>query len=83
DANRQLLVGAAVQPKASEMERVRALVEAGMDVLFLQASKGCAEQVDFIRKVKHEFPALDVVAGNVVTPKQAQPLLQAGADALR
>ncbi|CAE6971167.1 impdh [Symbiodinium sp. CCMP2592] len=84
DANRQLLVGAAVAPKAAEFERVRCLVEAGMDVLFLEAGRGSiAEQADFIRKVKQQFPSLDVVAGNVVTPKQAQPLLEAGADGLR
>ncbi|CAK9088831.1 unnamed protein product [Durusdinium trenchii] len=84
DANRQLLVGAAVEPKVSEMERVQRLVEAGMDVLFLEASRSrLEEQAEFIRKVKYQFPGLDVVAGNVVTPKQASPLIQAGADALR
>eukprot|EP00913_Durusdinium_trenchii_P030351 g28431.t1 len=72
DANRQLLVGAAVEPKVSEMERVQRLVEAGMDVLFLEASRSrLEEQAEFIRKVKYQFPGLDVVAGNVVTPKQA------------
>jgi len=84
DANRQLLVGASVLPKLSELDRVRCLVEAGMDVLFLEASQGSvAEQVDFIKKVKQQFHSLDVIAGNVVTPKQAQPLLQAGVDGLR
>lgn len=84
DANRQLLVGAAAEPKLSELERVQSLVQAGMDVLFLEASRSnLEEQAEFIRKVKFQYPGLDVVAGNVVTPKQAQPLIQAGADALR
>lgn len=84
DANRQLLVAAACQPRPSELDRVRLLVEAGVDVLVLDASNGDTNhQVDFLKKVKHEFPSLDVVCGNVVTPRQAKPLIDAGADALR
>ncbi|CAE8621300.1 unnamed protein product [Polarella glacialis] len=84
DANRQLLVAAAVVPKPSEMERVRLLVEAGVDVIVLDAqSGGTSAQVDFLKKVKHAYPGLDVICGNVVTPRQAKVLIDAGADALR
>mmetsp|Transcript_86442 Transcript_86442/g.153010 ORF Transcript_86442/g.153010 Transcript_86442/m.153010 type:complete len:499 (+) Transcript_86442:79-1575(+) len=84
DANRQLLVGAACPALLREAPRVQQLVEAGCDVLFLEASQGStAEQAEFIRKLKKEYPVLEIVAGNVVTPKQAEPLIAAGADALR
>mmetsp|Transcript_97194 Transcript_97194/g.258291 ORF Transcript_97194/g.258291 Transcript_97194/m.258291 type:complete len:484 (-) Transcript_97194:96-1547(-) len=84
DPNKQLLVAAACRPQASEYERVRKLVEAGMDALVLDASQGDSfPQVEFLKNVKHEFPSLNVVCGNVVTPRQAKPLLEAGADGLR
>jgi len=84
DANRQLLVGAACLPKFSEAPRVQQLVEAGCDILFMEAAQGnSSEQAEFIRKLKKDYPALEIVAGNVVTPRQAEPLIVAGADALR
>lgn len=84
DPNNQLLVAASVPPRPDEMVRVRKLVEAGVDAIVLDAVQGdSAAQVDFLKRVKHEFPALEVVCGNVVTPRQAKPLLEAGADALR
>mmetsp|Transcript_57739 Transcript_57739/g.137436 ORF Transcript_57739/g.137436 Transcript_57739/m.137436 type:complete len:485 (-) Transcript_57739:80-1534(-) len=84
DPNRQLFVAAAVTPKSSEAARVKALVEAGVDALVLDAVQGdAARQLDFLKRVKSEYPTVDVVCGNVVTPKQAKPLLDAGADGLR
>lgn len=84
DPNRQLMVAAAVQPRPEEAERVRKLVEAGVDALVLNAAQGdSVYQVDFLKRVKAEFPNVDVVCGNVVTPRQAKPLLEAGADAIR
>lgn len=84
DANRQLLVAAAVAPRVQEADRVRKLVEAGVDALVFDASKGdTVHQIDFLKRVKNEFPSLDIVCGNVVAPRQAKPLLDAGADGLR
>lgn len=84
DANKQLLVAAAVVPKPEEKERVHKLVEAGADCIVLHAAQGDSEkQLDFLKWIKYEYPTLDVIAGNVVTPRQAKPLLQAGADGLR
>lgn len=84
DANHQLLVAAAVSPLNVEGDRVRRLVEAGVDVIVMDSTQGdTVLQADLIKRIKREFPTIDVVAGNVVTPKQAKPLLDAGADALR
>lgn len=84
DANRQLIVAAACSPTMDEYGRARKLIEAGVDALVLNSSQGdSAQQVDFVKKVKYEFPTIDIVCGNVVTPRQARPLLDAGADGLR
>jgi IMP dehydrogenase len=84
DPNNQLLVAAACLPRPEEFERVGKLVEAGADALVLDAAHGdSVEQIDFLKRVKGEFPSLEVICGNVVTPRQAKPLLDAGADALR
>jgi len=88
DPNKQLLVAAScpcnLKDDASIMERVHKLVEAGADCLVIDAAQGdSTQQVDFLGKVKSYYPNLDVVCGNVVTPRQAQPLLDAGADGIR
>mmetsp|Transcript_45213 Transcript_45213/g.104816 ORF Transcript_45213/g.104816 Transcript_45213/m.104816 type:complete len:470 (+) Transcript_45213:71-1480(+) len=84
DPNRQLYVAAAVVSRPSELGRVKLLVEAGVDALVLEPASGDAsQQLDFLKRVKNEYPAIDVVCGNVVTPKQAKPFLDAGTDALR
>jgi IMP dehydrogenase len=87
DANKQLLVAAACPANIDlpeTRERVKQLVEAGVDALVLDAAQGSsARQVEFVKKVKGDYPNIDVVCGNVVTPRQAKPLLEAGADAIR
>lgn len=82
DANRQLLVAAAVKP--GDSDRVMKLVEAGADALVLDAELGNSlAQLDFLKRVKHKYPHVDVVCSNVCAPRQAKPLLDAGADGLR
>jgi len=87
DANKQLLVAAACSPNIDSLEtcdRVKQLVEAGVDVIVLDSSQGSSsQQIAFLKKVKFDYPNLDIVCGNVVTPRQAKPLLDAGADGLR
>jgi len=63
---------------------VNTLLEAGADVIVLNAAQGDSQaQLDFLKWMKHQYPTVDVVCGNVVTPRQAKPLLDAGADGLR
>eukprot|EP00928_Gymnodinium_smaydae_P063162 TRINITY_DN46830_c0_g1_i1.p1 TRINITY_DN46830_c0_g1~~TRINITY_DN46830_c0_g1_i1.p1 ORF type:complete len:488 (-),score=115.81 TRINITY_DN46830_c0_g1_i1:110-1573(-) len=84
DLNQQLLVAAAVSATNIEKDRIKKLVEAGVDAIVLNSSNGdSVQQVDLIKRIKREFPGVDIVAGNVVTPRQAKPLLEAGADAIR
>ena len=82
--NKQLLVGAAIGTRPADRERAAALVEAGVNVIIIDSSQGDSiYQVEMVEHLKATYPDVDVIAGNVVTPSQANRLIQAGADGLR
>merc|ERR1712032_276163 len=82
--NKQLLVGAAIGTREEDRGRAAQLVKAGVDVLVIDSSQGdSVYQIQMIEHLKSNHPQIDVIAGNVVTPLQAMPLLQAGCDGLR
>lgn len=84
DANKQLLVAAAIGTRPGDRERAAALVAAGVDVLVIDSSQGnSVYQLDMVAWLKATFPKVDVVGGNVVTRGQALQLIRAGVDGLR
>jgi IMP dehydrogenase len=84
DANKQLLVGAAIGTRPDDRERADALSDAGVDVIIVDSSQGDSTyQLQMVAHLKKTLPHVDVIAGNVVTPSQALHLIQAGADGLR
>ncbi|MCY4067813.1 MAG: IMP dehydrogenase [Acidimicrobiaceae bacterium] len=83
-AGAEFLVGAAVGTDRDMIDRAKALVAAGADVLVLDIAHGHSDHsIDGVRSLKERFGAVDVVAGNVATRDGARDLVEAGADAVK
>jgi IMP dehydrogenase len=84
DSKGQLTVGAAVGIREGYIERARALVDAGVDVLVVDVAHGHSDRVlNVVRELKKELGQVDVIAGNVATPEGTKDLIDAGADAIK
>ncbi len=84
DARGRLRCGAAIGPLKDPVGRTAALVDAGVDLIVIDAAHGQSKGVlSALRAVKHEFPDLPVIAGNVATAEGALALIEAGADCIR
>jgi IMP dehydrogenase len=84
DAQGRLRVGAAIGVAPGEVERAGALLEAGADLLVLDIAHGHADHcIAILQKLRRQFPAAQLVAGNVATRAGARDLAEAGADAIK
>jgi len=82
DENQSLIAGAAVAP--GDHNRVELLVDAGLDVLVIDAANGGhIDVVNFTREIRDSYPTLSIMSGNVATYEGAMDLLDAGADSIR
>ncbi len=81
DAFGRLVVGGAIG--VGQLDRAKALVDAGCDVLVLDSAHGHSKGIlDTVRKIK-ETMAVDVIAGNIATKEAVEALIEAGADAVK
>lgn len=84
DKKGRLLCGAAIGATKDVMERVQELVKAQVDVLTLDSAHGHNKGViDAVRKVKAQFPNIQLIAGNIATKEGAEALIDAGADCVK
>ncbi|MDE5976854.1 MAG: IMP dehydrogenase [Turicibacter sp.] len=84
DNQGRLRCGAAVGIGADTLDRVTALVEAGVDVITVDSAHGHSLGViNTVRQIKETFPKLQVIGGNIVTKEAAKDLIDAGADAVK
>ncbi len=84
DERGRLRVAAAVGVTADAMQRVDALVEAGVDAIIIDTAHGHSKGViEKLKEVKKKHKNLQVVVGNIATGKAALALVKAGADAVK
>jgi len=80
----RLRVGAAVGVTPDLLDRVKALVKVGVDVVSIDTAHGHSKGViEALKSVKKAFPKLEVMCGNVATGAGARALAEAGADAIK
>jgi IMP dehydrogenase len=84
DEKGRLRVAAAVGVSQDILERVAALEDAGVDAVVIDTAHGHSRGVlESLRKVKKQFPDMEVVVGNIGTGEAARALVEAGADGVK
>jgi IMP dehydrogenase len=84
DERGRLRSGAAVGAGPRDMDRARALVDAGVDVLVVDTAHGHAEAVlEAVSRTREAFPDVQLIAGNIATRAGAAALRERGVDAVK
>jgi len=85
DERGRLRVGAAIGAHPQkDLERARALIDAGVDVLVVDTAHGHSVGVlDAVSRVRENFPDVQIIAGNVATREGAAALVERGVDAVK
>lgn len=84
DENGHLLVGAAVGVTLDTIDRAKALLEAGADVLVVDTAHGHSVGVlNMACNLRKQFPKAELIAGNVATAEAAQALVDIGVDGVK
>jgi IMP dehydrogenase len=80
----RLRVAAGVGVTPDSIDRVDALVEAGVDAIVIDTAHGHSRGViGVLRAVKEKYPQIDVVVGNIATGEAAKYLVENGADGVK
>lgn len=84
DLQGRLRVAAGIGISKETLPRAEALIEAGVDAIVLDSAHGHSKGVlDALVEVRHNFPNVDIVVGNIATGDAALRLVKAGADAVK
>ena len=84
DALGRLRVAAGVGVTSDSMDRVDALVAAGVDAIVIDTAHGHSRGViGVLKAVKAKYPQIDVVVGNIATGEAARYLVENGADGVK
>lgn len=84
DDKGRLRVGAAIGVTQGELDRAKAMIDAGADVLVLDIAHGHADHcINMVKELKKSFESIQIIAGNVATRSGAFDLAEAGADAIK
>ena len=81
DSYGRLRVAAAIG--VGQIDRAKALVDAGVDVIVIDSAHGHSKGIiDTLKEVKANFN-VDVIAGNIANPAAVKDLAEAGADGIK
>ncbi|MEE9166231.1 MAG: IMP dehydrogenase [Candidatus Neomarinimicrobiota bacterium] len=84
DRHGRLRVGAAIGVTEDILDRAAALIDSGVDILFLDSAHGHSKGVlDSLEKVKKEYASVSIIAGNVASSEGAKALVDSGSDAVK
>ena len=84
DADGRLRVGAAVGAAGESMRQVKALIEAGVDVVVVDTAHGHSTAVlETVEKIRRKYSWLQIIAGNIATASGTRDLIKAGASAVK
>jgi len=84
DAHGRLIVAAAVGVTADTMVRVEKLVEKNVDAIVVDTAHGHSKGVlETVKKIRNEYPNLNIIAGNVATAEATKALIEAGANVVK
>lgn len=80
----RLRVAAAVGVSSDLDERLENLIHAGVDALTLDSAHGHSQGIlDVLKRIRTQYPNIQVIAGNVATAEGAKALAKAGANAVK
>jgi len=80
----RLRTGAAIGVTKDSMDRAKALVDSSVDIITIDTAHGhSVGVVTLLKKIKKEFPKLQIIVGNIATAEAARYLVKAGADAVK
>ena len=80
----RLKVAAAVGTSDDTIERCDLLVKAGVDAIVVDTAHAHTKSVkNIVKKIKTNYPQIDLVAGNIVTDDAAKFLMKAGVDGVK
>ena len=84
DEKGRLRVAAGVGVTFDTLDRMQALVNAGVDAIVIDTAHGHSKSViEKLREAKMSFPNIDIVVGNIATGEAAKMLVDNGADAVK
>jgi IMP dehydrogenase len=84
DSMGRLRCGAAVGVGTDRLERTEALMRAGVDVITVDTAHGhSAGVLETIVELRHTFPDLPIIGGNIATAEGAEALIKAGVSAVK
>ena len=84
DALGRLRVGAAIGVGRDTLDRAAALVAAHVDVLVIDTAHGHSQGVlDMVKRIRRQYPDVELVAGNVATADATEALIGLGVDAVK